>query len=256
MAIKLTKEGLKEKIREILSEQIVRLPMHFRTMYDDIGDGLLINEGLIKTYPLTYVEKFFRHRFLSLGIKEKYFVEDEWKVVLILDKERGSESEINIIMNRFGYYLSYKGGMPGGNINLECEPKFQNTFTGKDLMDNGVNYLIHVSPQYNRNKILSTGLSPVCRNKEFNYPGRLYFFVDGMPQRYIQTMVNRLSGANDSQGNNGIYDVFNITLTGLENVKFNLDYNADDAVFTQENIPPTNIKHTGSLTAKPSIKGL
>lgn len=238
--INLVKNKIRKAVREVLNENVVGYPMHFRTIYDDIGDGLLINEGLIKTYPLSYVQKYFDRRYV-FDIREKYFNDNDWKVILVLPSKSDKAQEITDVLNRFGYYLGYKEENDRG-LCLQFEPKFQNKFTGQQMKEVGCKYLIHVSPMYNQEKIMANGLCPTSRNGEFSYPNRIYLFLDTVSDRELESMVSRLSASNKSKGNDGRYCVFNVSLEGLEEHTFNLDFNMDNAVFTEENIPPTNLQ--------------
>ena len=246
--IRLKETELKNLIKESINEVVAGWPMHFRNIYDDIGDGYLINEGLIKTYPLTFVEKYFKGRYLW-DILRKDFIEDEYKIFLTIDKNSTKEEEIEKVLNNFGYYLAYKTKDDKYNTVFQFEPKFQNTFTVKDLLENDIKYFLHVSPFYNREKILKNGLTPVSKNNEFDYPSRVYLFIDGTPKHIIQSMVNKLSRQNNNPKNNGNYTLYRIDFNGLENIKFNTDFNAEYAVFTSENIPPSNIQEIGQIRA-------
>lgn len=251
--IRLKETELKNLIKEGINEVVAGWPMHFRNIYDDIGDGYLINEGLIKTYPLTFVEKYFKGRYLW-DILRKDFIEDEYKIFLTIDKNSTKEEEIEKVLNNFGYYLAYKTKDDKYNTVFQFEPKFQNTFTGKEMMENEINFLLHVSPSYNKEKILKSGLCPKSKNNEFAYPGRIYCFIQGVSKQYIQIMINKLSAANKKHDEK--YSLFKINLNGLEDIKFNIDFNAEYAVFTEENIPPSNIKEIGSFISKKPLFGL
>jgi len=254
MAIKLTKEGLKEKIREVLSEQTVGLPMHFRTVYDDIGDGRpfekTLMEGLIKTYPMSYVENFFKRRY-TMDVFRKNFDYEEGRVILVFYPNSDAIDEVIKTLDRFGYFLSWHD-----NTTYQFEPKFQNEFTVEDLKYNGCRYLLHVSPVYNKEKILQNGLSPVFRNDEFTYPGRIYLFLSDISDRELKNMTIRLSDANRSKGNNGVYTLYRISFDGLWNAKFCIDHNANHAVYTQDNIPPSSISEIGEIDTNGLYYGL
>ena len=240
--IKLTKTDLVKKIKETINELLIGPPMRYRTMYDDIGDGLLVNEGLIHTYPLVYVEKFFRKRF-SDDIIDKSFEYPEGMCIIVFKEENEKLEEVVKAMDRFGYYDGYRGYTEDGNPYIQFEPKFQNILTGNDIIENDLPFLWHVSPECNKEKIFKKGLSPVSKNGEFNYPGRVYLLLGSSTKFELYSMAEKLSATNKNKSNNGKYCVFKINLKGIENMKFNLDNNADNAVWTYDNIPPSNIEY-------------
>ena len=207
----------------------------------------VVIEGLIKTYPIDKTIQYIRD----------YFDLEEWDVYKH-KSENGYDriafnayiygDNLDIISNAMdycGYFLAYPKKdiieqHYGENITLIFEPKFQYDVS-KELRKNE-KYLIHVTPTYNIEKIKRFGLSPKSKNKLFNFPHRVYFFIGSFDKKQLLNMIKQLCYANNNIHDNGEYSILTIDLKQIdENVPFYSDQNLKNAVFTSNNIHPNCI---------------
>ena len=152
-----------------------------------------INEGLIQTYNLTYIDTIFRNILNKIIVNYNLtinrvnntfyleFLNNLEKIPLLLD-----------FINNYGYfpsfvYLELNTGMKNSfkykddffknfnysifkSINLVCEAKYGDTLE--------VNELYHVSPSPNLDNIFKVGLYPRMSNKITYTTERIYFGFD------------------------------------------------------------------------------
>ena len=108
--------------------------------------------------------------------------------------------------------------------------------------------LFHLTPLYNKQKILTGGFSPRCRNEIFKYPGRIYFIRGSAGEEEIINLGIQLSQDNNSRGNDLHYVVFDIDVNKIgDEVKIYKDPNYKNGVFIDENIKPDCISRIGEV---------
>ena len=217
---------------------------YMKPVYEQVGDGELIIEGLIASYPPEYVEKWIQKRmtddFLTAHVEDGSFTFNiKNKPELIKNLEDG--------FKRLGYYCGYKQTNDEyDTIFLQFEPKYPFSLTTDELVDglDGEVFMYHLSPVYLKQKILANGLIPKSKNGEFKYPDRVYFLDGATPPRSIFLMALMLSQSNKSHMNNDEYSLYKVNVRGLNGVKMYKDMNAgaDIAMYTYDNIPPQNIQ--------------
>lgn len=206
---------------------------------------ILIDEGLIKTYPSSkFIEK----------LKEHFQLED-WQVNIITVKEMEvimllipnidyNVNEVSRLMSFYGYFLSKqkRGYIKGYDfISLRFEPKFSEDV--RDVLKNEKT-LYHVTPSFNKEKILKNGFSPKWKNNLFYYPNRIYFTLGNTSFEEVKKLAYVLHNTNMTKGDKSAYSIFIVNVSKInENVRFYYDPNYKNGVYTTDNIPPNVIEN-------------
>lgn len=211
------------------------------TLY--LNNTKALNEGIFKTYPLKKVKKYIMDMFdlpddnVQISLSEQnnlYFM------FVVLPNVNGLINNVIKAMALCGYFCSYKDIIDNGNkIYLQFEPKHQDN-ANEEVRS--MKYIYHVSPEYNKTKILQNGFSPKAKNSLFTYPDRVYFFKQNSTENDITDLVNQMNRFNNSAGNKNKYIVFVLSIDKIpNNVNFYLDGNYENGVYTNDNIPPSSI---------------
>ncbi len=247
--IKLTETELSDLIKNCIYEevycdysQIVKPANYSNPLSIAMLNPKLLKEGLIKTYPIekaaAYIKSYFNLRDIQVKI-----VEGENGVQQLLVMVPPIADNIKIMekaMNYFGYYLAApkeKTDIPGSLVWLQFEPKIQDDISIQ--LRNEEKFLYHITPAYNKDKILNIGFSPRTKNSLFNFPNRVYFIKGSIDEKQIETIGRQLCDANKSEGNDGSYVVFVVDLDKIpENIPFYADSNYKFGVYTNSNIRP------------------
>ena len=207
--------------------------------------GQHLSEGLLITYPIDKTIEYIRNYFnLPPSQVNKIKGNDGIGKIAVNFYNIGKNVELmSKAMDICGYYLAFpkENHIPYNDwVRLEYEPKFQNEINTYLL--NSEEFLLHITPFYNVNKIKTIGFSPRYRNDMFNYPDRVYFIKGTTDRQSIQTLAENLSSVNKSIGNNGDYALIKIDLSNVpKNVRFYSDPNFINGVYTTDNIPPNVI---------------
>lgn len=152
------------------------------------------------------------------------------------------------ILNDYGYFYE-KYTKIRDWVTLKYEPKHQ-PFINKIIKEQGKLY--HVSPSYNREKILKRGLIPKDKNDKLKTDGRVYCLLTldfngySLTNKRIINVISQLYNVKKYYDKNSkyikAYDIYEIDTTNL-NANFSIDHNFNnEAVYTYDNIPSTNIK--------------
>lgn len=211
-----------------------------------------LNEGLIRTYPMDWVEKYLSTRFNSDFVKGG--VDDEvmhfW---FILKKDSESIEPLKEKMSSFGYFCSVEDDVAEG-VYLQFEPKYDEYKTGEELSsrNNDEIFFYHVTPLFLAKKIKVSGLVPKSKNEFLNYPDRVYLTLADDGKEAAYEMADMLYTNSGNKMNDGKYCLIGVTLNGLEKAKFYPDWNVSHttAYFTYDNIPPQNLKFLGTFEAQ------
>lgn len=167
-------------------------------------------------------------------------------------------------MSFFGYFLGavrqtdyvpYRNEIVVCKV-LQFEPKFQEIIT--DKIKNTCEYLYHVSPKRYEKRIMSQGLCPNNRNDKFDFPPRVYLFMDrhdylgnqdtierrhllGFAAMLFKNMIKKRS---DEYVDDKIWNCYRIETSDLpDNTDLEIDPNLEPcAVFSTSGIKP-NIIH-------------
>ena len=214
---------LDKKIRRILRENIIQ-------------------EGLIKSCDVNKVVNILIKRFTPQDFQIG-FIEPNKFIVLIYNTSIIDEFEDLCFV--CGWYCAVKQQDQQGVL-IQMEAKFQRKFvTASDLIHKfGYKYLFHITLRHNLKHIEKNGLIPNSKNEQFQYPDRIYFLWSGN-KIDITTTATMLS-ANRQDDSDQDYIVIVIDLTKINSdIKFYLDPNCEDTLFTMDNITPQAIETYG-----------
>lgn len=251
--IKLKESEFKDYVKHIVLEKISTFfgeapsfPMKTSRRYGPATDLLLekslLEEGLTRTYPMEWVEKYLKTR-LSPDCLSAWSNPMSRHICFRFPEGSGSVEPLKAAMVSFGYFCSVDETLDGKEW-LQFEPKFDECVKGSEFAARpGQMALLHVSPKRHRHKILKQGLAPKSDNDFLDYPDRVYFISASEGFDAAHEMADLLYTHDQKQTNDGEYVLYGITLDGLEDTKFYLDRYTDNwhAYFTYGNIPPKNI---------------
>lgn len=198
-----------------------------------------IFEGLIKTYPPETVGRYLENYFDG-KLKTRTIVSNgvEFIISTIPNDERYEKEAVRIMDNLCGYKLSRKGiRNDHKEIEFVFEPKFQKTIN-EEMEEN--EFLIHVSPSYNRNKILKYGFCPKFKNEIFGYNDRVYFYSSRTQPNAILSLSLGLAYSKDSDRTDHLFDFYMVDPKKINrNVEFHRDGMTSNGVayWTYDNVP-------------------
>lgn len=201
-----------------------------------------INEGLIKTYPINntvdYVRRLFGLRDNQINVINKG---DIHKILVMYENSEEKRKQMNKAMNLCGYELASENTENVYNVIYQMyTQKFSNSLT--EELKKRMKYLIHITPLYNKDKILRQGFVPKSKNEIFTYGDEVFFFTQDAPIVHIVDQVYQKDCKIENKSNNHIYTLFQVSLEKIPNeVKFEIDPNLDFAVRTKDNILPNTI---------------
>lgn len=201
-----------------------------------------INEGLIKTYPINntvdYVRRLFGLRDNQINVINKG---DIHKILVMYENSEEKRKQMNKAMNLCGYELANENTENVHNVIYQMyTQKFSDSLTAE--LKKRMKYLIHITPLYNKDKILRQGFVPKSKNEIFTYGDEVFFFTQDAPIVHIVDQVYQKDCNIKNKSNNHIYTLFQVSLEKIPNeVKFEIDPNLDFAVRTKDNIPPNTI---------------
>jgi hypothetical protein len=208
-----------------------------------MSDSKSLNEGTFKTYPPEKVQKYIINMFRLPSDWVNFEESEQGGVYFFWLRVRKSLTLIEQIikaMNLCGYFCSIKQEDKEPEfIILQFEPRHQNN-ANEEVR--AMDYIYHVSPSYNLNKILKSGFTPKTKNSLFDYPDRVYFFKQHTTEDELNNLTYHLCCYNKSLGNNNKYVIFIIDVKEIpQNVNFYLDGNYANGIYTTDNIPPSAI---------------
>lgn len=115
-------------------------------------------------------------------------------------------------------------------VNILIEPKYD-----AEVDVSKFDYMYHITSKQAAKKILKTGLSPRSGSKISNHPDRIYLAVTKDAALYLGSMFDDLKpGAGNV--------LLQVKITKDPHIKYFVDPNAANAVYTYNNIHPSNIK--------------
>ena len=202
-------------------------------------------EGVFHTYPIEKVRDYFL-RYYGLDQKQVLIAKGEngeLGLTLIIPPNDEAKNEIEKSLKLCGYYISY---IERFKYYWKVESEKNKT---KDINDKirDIKKIYHVTPKHNVDQIKKIGLCPKTKNKLFSYPDRIYFSLSPNNVRGIKNALKEYEKLNnpDDYDENGIYlyGLLEIDKEHLpESIKFYYDINAENCVYTTDNIPPQYIK--------------
>jgi hypothetical protein len=210
-------------------------------LYESLeGKNKVLLEGLIKSYaPETvarYLSNYFKDGLVRTNIHN--FNGVEFIIARMPSDDRYENESIRIMDNLCGYKLSRKGvSNDKSEMELVFEPKFQ-----KPINDEMEEYekLIHVSPSYNKEKILKFGFCPKFKNEIFNYNDRIYFYSTKTQPDMVARLSLGLAYSKDNERNDHLFDFYMVDPKKINRkVEFHRDGMTANGIayWTYDNVP-------------------
>jgi hypothetical protein len=203
------------------------------------GEKKTILEGLIKSYPPEKIAKYIENYFNG-EVKTRIVNPNDIEMIVanMPNDNNYEEAMIKIMDNLCGYKMAKKGiSTSGDEIELIFEPKFQKS-VNDEMREHEM--LIHVSPSYNREKILKMGFCPKFKNEIFNYNDRIYFYSDRSQPEAVLSLSLSLAYSKDNERNGHIFDFYMIDPRKVDrNIQFHRDGMTSSGVayWTYDNVP-------------------
>lgn len=271
---KIVKEVIEKYLKEINKQKFngridgvhFNINEHFALIKNRWDYPKFVNEGLISTYPSDRVRNVIFKKFGLMDEQvEIYKIStsdgDVDLITIIIPKNSTKDyiGEITHEMKTCGYFQSQKmQPYCGGNVYgvLVFEPKYSKDISAK--IRKSCHYLYHCTDAVNINKILKKGLVPRSNNSLFVFPDRIYAFKgDTLSQEQIEIMYRIQMKHNDdilgkkNPIENMEYYLLTIDISKMpQDVKLYSDPLSKDAVFTNDNIPPSAIVNIQPFTLR------
>lgn len=281
--IKITEKELnniiKESIAKILNEQKLtsepdlndfsqfNLTIEdYREMYVDLryiptpildNGNPLYEEYTLKTPifeikdPFDVVKEIVKKYSLNPHSMNAFEAENKIYIIMVLAQLGVNDELIKNDMEKLGYFLSKKGGMRKIDdmdyqiLQFEPTSQIQNDETETILKE--CPFLYHWTPTYLVDSIMSNGLILSHRNYKFKYPARTYLMRSNCSKNAIINLGNQLCFSNKDERNDGNYTLIMVSLNNLDdNIRFYYDPNSAIGIYTEQPIPPSNLKQLGT----------
>ena len=238
---------IKSIVKEELKKFLFDRPSLNNALYRDLLDEnykIDLDEGLYKTYPPKTARRY---------IMDLFNLDDSQ--IIVYSKNGGLPEEKRLIVS---YYDGYDNKEKMKKAMLLCGY----TMSKETRSDNGIiqqsyipinlpnlndvirkyKFITHVTPIYNKDKILSIGFVPKSKNEMFSYNDRVFFFKGDTPPIEILYQVNDFDDKLKNKRNNHIYTLFSISTGKIpKNVNFHTDLTYPCGIYTTENVPPSCI---------------
>ena len=203
------------------------------------GEKKTILEGLIRSYAPEKVTEYLQNYFDGNLHARVATTNDVEIIIATMPNDERYENEcVRIMDNLCGYKMATKEVHANGKeIRLYFEPKFQKSVN--DEM-NEHEMLIHVSPSYNREKILRMGFCPKFKNEIFNYNDRIYFYSTKSQPSAILSLALNVAYNKDSERNDHLFDFYMVDPRKINrDVKFHRDGMTASGIayWTYDNVP-------------------
>lgn len=207
------------------------------------NDDELMFEGLIRTYPIETLKKYVCN---SLHFGDKQFQISEKNgvkyAILYYHYTPSTDDYVKRAMMLGGYYVMREidgGGANKGIRKVIFEPKFQDEVT-KKIKSFDVMY--HITGKKNVERIKHIGLCSRSNCSLFNHPKRIYLLYGDVDENTIYTLAKVLSYSKYGMFIPEDYAVLTLNVDEFpEFLRFYVDPNHQDGVFTYGNIPPSCI---------------
>ena len=186
-----------------------------------------LNEAYYATYPIEKVVGYLKNRYGSTANVERFEGENGEEVIMVAMGD--SDYNQNIVdsdLSLCGYYPSYVE-KKGKQRNVTYEKRFQDSVS--DI----------VEEKGRLHKIMENGLCPRTEDKMFNYPDRVYFFLEAPSIDECKFYIEQLSRYTSDHSKD--YVLLEIDVEDL-NIEFYYDPNMENAVYTKDNISPSRIE--------------
>lgn len=245
-----TSEEIKDLIKESLTKRII-IPRDFFGNIFAIDEDTQKNplmEGIFSTYNPEKIIGYLKKRYGDAAIIKITDSCNGEKIFLI--KTGDVDYNQNIIdkdMRLCGYFPS-KVDRKNNQRVIQYEPLHQNVVNNKVQEKE---YIFHITPTIKVDKILKNGLTPKTCNKRFVYPDRIYFFLEEyyyeewvyiLKEFYDEELKSFKIGIKKEKPYNGTYTVLAIDTEKIKDIDFFYDPNAENCVYTYDNISPDAIE--------------
>ena len=230
MNLKLIREYVREIIKSVLEEGLIcTYPIDSAIRH------------MVKNYGMTTNKLVFQENYGYIyGYVEKTFLDNGENGIMIIMPNRNSEIK-NVLkdMEVYGYFKSIEKTIFGNAyVQIMFEKKHQNDVTEKVRK---LKKIWHSSPIRYKHKILKNGLIPKSENKKGIHPERIYFALN---LKDIRDIEDELSEFYDSEP----MVVYEINPRKLpKHIKFYYDPNAENCIYTTDNISPEYIENNKTL---------
>lgn len=192
-------------------------------------------EGLIKTYPINKAIEYVT-RLFCLNSNQFQVIKRNgtYKILVCFENTENKKNQMNQAMNLCGYELAGEA-IDKEYIQQMYTAKYSESLT-KEIKNNMI-FLIHITPSYNKEKILKYGFTPKSKNEFFTYSPSVFFFTQDAPLIHIVDQVYQKDIKIKNNSNNHIYSLFRVDVSKIpDSVKFETDPNLRYAVRTRDNI--------------------
>ena len=204
------------------------------------GDKKTLFEGLIKSYPPEAVANYLSEYFVDGAVTTEIGLSNgvEFIIATMPNIEKYEKEAVRIMNNLCGYTMSRKGvSGDGDEIKLIFEPNFQPPIND-EMSEHEM--LIHVSPSYNREKILRKGFCPKFKNEIFNFKHRIYFYSNKTQPETIARLAMTLAHSKNNEHNDYLFDFYMVDPKKIDrNVEFHRDGMTATGIayWTYDNVP-------------------
>ena len=204
-----------------------------------------IHEGINMTYPIEMTVEFAKKTF---GLCDEQIVVGEnfngiKCIIVTIPTISDNLKRVVKAFNTCGYFLSYpkREKIPQNEwVTLQFEPIHQKEVG--DVIRKEENFLYHITPSRNFNKIKHIGLSPRTKNDVFDYPDRVYYIRGSLGLNKTLLLGYTLYQSVESEKKDGNYSILKINLNELpEYIEFYYDSNFEYGVYSLNNIHPSLI---------------
>lgn len=217
------------------------------------GEKLVINESAEnKTVSPNQVKRELMGKFITFGWQFVVNNTDNGVKIILIYADEGVNGEILCKkMKNMGWFKSYelKPMIRKGITvrSMSFDPMFQKPI---DDPKKRWKYLYHLSPKYNEESILKSGLLPSTKNKFFNYPNRIYMLTPNVPIGEIEKLAHNLNLFEKDKDNKDLFTLYRIDTSRLsDDIKLYYDPRSKYGVFSEQPIPRAAITGTKDIEA-------
>lgn len=213
--------------------KIYLMPLSFDNELKDINENInrsvdieKVRYSIMNKYPLMDWQ---------FEIKEE---RNKIKIAIIIPNVDDNIKMIIDDMLKLGYFESFRNEMSEQGFPytlIRFEPRFTNDITNQ-VRNMGVIY--HLSPKYNMESIMEHGFIPQCKNTQYKFPPRIYFFKSKTYEDEFEKIGRTLYKFDDNPHKNGEYILYILSVDKIpNNVEFIGDCNYEQGICTENEIP-------------------
>jgi hypothetical protein len=221
----------------------------------------LLKEGLIRNHDMRRYDSTLSINLDSIGLKHKIVVKNKFVYEVYINDT--NKEKIDILLdyskNIYGYFPSYFYITLNNNLSnsfIYDDELFEKEISKKNIKeikirfeakyDDGLykndniipDFLYHLTPDDNVQKIKEIGLKPTSKNRQTYHPERIYLFTD------INNHQNILKSLKINDLKNNIqrtYSLLELNMKNNDDIILHTDPNYIIGFFTYDNISPFEI---------------